>query len=159
MRCGFALALTSFTILTVAACGESEAELDAQRAQASADSVALAEGMYDDAVFDTIAWESDEARRDRGDVVYRSSCVKCHGTNGGGNGEIAMQFELAVPSFMDPEWRYAGDTEALRRAVFVGHEGSMPNWGLHGLRYKDIDAVAAYISEAMSAVETTEAAE
>jgi hypothetical protein len=35
----------------------------------------------------------------------------------------------------------------------------MPSWGLHGLKYKDIDAVAAYIGEAMSAAETVEAAQ
>jgi mono/diheme cytochrome c family protein len=34
----------------------------------------------------------------------------------------------------------------------------MPNWGLH-IKYKDIDAVAAYIGEAMSAAETVEAAQ
>ncbi len=26
----------------------------------------------------------------------------------------------------------------------------MPNWGLHGLRYRDIDAVAGYVIEAMA---------
>jgi mono/diheme cytochrome c family protein len=156
MRSSVTLVLTGFCAFTLVACGENEAEVEAQRAQARADSVMIAEQAYDAGVFDTVTWESEEARLERGALVYRSSCQKCHGANGGGNGDVAMQFELEVPSFQAPEWEYAGDVPALRHRVFVGHEGAMPNWGLHGLRYRDVDAVAAHIATTITAAETSE---
>jgi mono/diheme cytochrome c family protein len=130
--------------------GESEAEIQARRDSAQADSVQMAEAMYDATVFDTITWESPQARLERGAVVYRSSCAKCHGPNGGGNGDAAMQHQIEVPSFLAPNWQYAGDVEAIRHAIFVGHVGQMPEWGLVGLKYKDLDAVAGYIAETLA---------
>ncbi|NIR43611.1 MAG: hypothetical protein GWN99_19445 [Gemmatimonadetes bacterium] len=156
MRSSVALALMSLCAFALAACGESQEDMEARRAQARADSVNMAEGLYDTAVFDTLTWESEQARLERGAVVYRSSCQKCHGANGGGNGEMAMQFELEVPSFQAPGWEYAGDVPALRHRVFVGHEGAMPNWGLY-IKYRDVDAVAAHIAETMTPAETSEA--
>jgi mono/diheme cytochrome c family protein len=135
---------------------EDEAELEAQKQQAREDSVRMAEEMFDAAVFDTLTWESDSARIARGIVVYNSSCYKCHGESGGGNGEMAMARELEVPSFLAPDWEYAGDVEALRHRVFVGYTGAMPNWGLVGLKYRDIDAVAVYLAEKISPAETTQ---
>jgi mono/diheme cytochrome c family protein len=128
---------------------ETEAEVQALRDSAQADSVQMAEDMYDAAVFDTLTWESPQARLERGAVVYRSSCAKCHGPNGGGNGDAAMEHQIAVPSFLAPDWQYAGDVEAIRHATFVGHVGQMPEWGLVGLKAKDVDAVAAYIAESL----------
>ncbi len=148
MRCRLIPVFAALAFFGAAGCqrGESEAEIQARRAAAQADSVQMAEDMYDASVFDTITWESPQLRLERGAVVYRSSCGKCHGPNGGGNGDEAMQHQIAVPSFLAPDWQYAGDVAAIRHATFVGHVGMMPEWGLVGLKYKDVDAVAAYIA-------------
>ncbi len=113
---------------------------------ARADSVRMAEEAYDATVFDTINWESSEARIQRGAIVWRASCAKCHGAEGRGDGEFARQLGLEVPSFMDPDWTYAYEADSLRHRIFVGLEGEMPNWGLHGLGYRNIDAAAGYIN-------------
>jgi mono/diheme cytochrome c family protein len=141
--------LLTLAILGAFGCGERETEEDvaARRAAARADSMATAEARYDATVFDTLTWESPQARLDRGLVVWNTSCTKCHGQNGGGNGEMAMEFGLQVPSFMAPDWPYAGDLNALRHRIYVGYSGDMPNWGLVGLKYRDVDAVSAYIAE------------
>jgi mono/diheme cytochrome c family protein len=158
MRCRVILALPIMVVAGLTACGGGSEEDDAAlKAQAKADSLAMAEALYDVAVFDTVSWESDAARLERGALVYRSSCGKCHGSRGGGNGEVAMEFGLEVPSFESPDWAYRGDIEGLRHRIFVGHEGAMPNWGLHGLKYRDVDAVAAHIAETISPAETAEA--
>lgn len=153
MRCSLVTVLAALAFLGVFGCqkSESEAETQARMEAAQADSVQMAEDMYDATVFDTITWESPQARLERGAVVYRSSCSKCHGPNGGGNGDAAMEHQIAVPSFLAPDWKYAGDIEAIRHAIFVGHVGPMPEWGLVGLKHKDIDAVAGYITETLTA--------
>ncbi len=158
MRRKVSLVVVALAVAALGGCGrqEGDVELAAQKQQAREDSVRMAEEMFDASVFDTLTWESDEARIGRGAVVYNSSCIKCHGESGGGNGEMAMAQELQVPSFLAPEWEYAGDVDALRHRVFVGYSGNMPNWGLVGLRYRDIDAVAIYIAESMNPAETTQ---
>ncbi|MGD2216302.1 MAG: c-type cytochrome [Gemmatimonadales bacterium] len=113
---------------------------------ARADSLRMAEAAYDAAVFDTVSWESSDARIQRGATVWRASCEKCHGAEGRGDGEYARQLRLDVPSFMGPDWKYAYEVDSLRHRIFVGLEGRMPNWGLHGLGYRNIDAAAGYIN-------------
>ncbi|MGD8698133.1 MAG: c-type cytochrome [Gemmatimonadales bacterium] len=158
MRCKLILAVAALAIVGAVGCqrAESEAEIQARRDSAQADSVRMAEDMYDATVFDTISWESPQARLERGAVVYRSSCGKCHGTNGGGNGEDALRLQIEVPSFLDPAWEHAGDVGAIRHATYVGHVGWMPEWGLIGLKYKDLDAVSAYIAETLAPESTQE---
>ncbi len=136
----------------VVACGggESEANRQARELQVQKDSVMMAESQFDASVFDTLTWASPQARLERGGVVWRSSCQKCHGRNGDGMGEMAQQSELSVPTFLTSDWPYAGDVARIRHRIFVGHEGAMPNWGLHGLKYRDIDAAAGYIVETMA---------
>jgi len=159
MRWKVSLVVVALAVAVLGGCGQQESDPDAlavQKQQAREDSVRVAGEMFDASVFDTLTWESDEARIARGAVVYNSSCIKCHGESGGGNGEMAMARELQVPSFLAPEWEYAGDVDALRQRVFVGYSGDMPNWGLVGLKYRDIDAVATYIAERFSPAETTQ---
>jgi mono/diheme cytochrome c family protein len=158
MRCRLIPVLAALAFFGAVGCqrGESEAEIQARRLAAEADTVQMAEDMYDASVFDTITWESPQVRLERGAVVYRSSCGKCHGPNGGGNGEAAMQYQIEVPSFLAPEWQYAGDVVAIRHATFVGHTGEMPEWGIVGLKYKDLDAVAGYIAETLAPGSTQE---
>ncbi len=147
MRGILALAFSCLVLIASAGCGgESEAERAARMQAARADSVTMADQAYDATVFDTISWESSEARVARGAIVWRTSCEKCHGAEGRGDGEYARQLGAEVPSFMDPGWAYAYELDSLRHKIFVGHEGEMPNWGIVGLGYSDIDALAGYIN-------------
>jgi mono/diheme cytochrome c family protein len=153
MRCRLTLTLLSVTLIAVAACGERDAEaereatLRAARAQISdSASVAAAEEAYDAAVFDTVTWDNPAARTDRGGLVWRSSCEKCHGSRGEGNGDFAIEVELEVPDMTAAEWVYAGDIDGIRQRIFVGHAEAMPSWGLVGLKYRDLDAVAGFIA-------------
>ena len=154
MRRSFPKSLLSpMVLLLVAACGgpdeaELAAEADAALAAAHADSVMLAESMYDPAVFDSISWESNQAALDRGEVVWAISCMKCHGVVGAGDaGAVVRGDTLRPPSFLAEGWRFAEDQEGLRRQVFTGTAEGMPHWGFYGLKYRDIDAVATYIRE------------
>ncbi len=119
-------------------------------AAAQADSLTMAQEAFDSASFDTVTWESRQARVDRGAVVYRYSCVKCHG--GTGEAETAVVFRgdtLNPPSLIQEEWALAEDVEGLRSAIFVGRAEGMPHWGMEGLGAKDIDAVIGYIQLAL----------
>jgi len=59
--------------------------------------------------------------------------------------------ELTMPMITAADWEYAGDVPAIRHRIFVGHETEMPSWGLYGLKYRDIDAVAHHIEEVLRA--------
>jgi len=130
------------------ACGGEEPQEVVPEGPSRADSVAVADSAFDATVFDTIAWEDDEAAIERGGLVFRISCSKCHGDGGRGNGNFVFQGDtLRPPSFLTSDWQYAEDAEGLRRRIFTGNIAGMPYWGLVGLGYKDIDAVARYITE------------
>ena len=124
-------------------------EEEALRA-ARAESVAMAEARYDPAAFDTISWADAGARLERGELVFSYSCADCHGAGGAGDGETAVEHGLDMPDFNAIEWEYAGDVDAMRRRIYIGHESEMPTWGLYGLPYRDIDAVAYYIDQVFS---------
>lgn len=150
---GFAL------ILLLSACGGAGddevpevAPEEALRA-ARADSVARAEEMYDATVFDTITWEDDNARWERGGVVWSFTCHQCHGSDGKGQGEEAVKFAIEVPDLTAPDWQYADDIPAIRHVIFVGHDSEMPSMGLIGLPYPDVDAAAYYINDLLRAEE------
>ena len=151
-KCGL-LAMVGMLLAT--ACGPGEEQTAAQDPEAlrlaRADSVATAEALYDSAVFDTIQWESPEARLERGALVWRVSCVKCHGMQGQGDGNLATEHAFQVPDMVVADWSWAGDPAAIRHRVFVGHESEMPAWGLYGLAYRDVDAVANHIDEVLRA--------
>jgi len=115
---------------------------------ARADSVAMAQTQYNPAVFDTINWGGNQERFERGELVWSYSCTTCHGTSGRGDGELAVQNDLSMPDLTVGDWAYAGDIPAIRHRVYIGHESEMPSWGLYGLPYRDVDAVAYLINEA-----------
>jgi len=132
--------------LGLAACGPAPATEGEVQGPTRADSVGMALQVFDAAVFDTIAWETPEARSERGGLVYRISCAKCHGSNGRGDGGFVMEGDtLTPPSFHTPDWQFAHEPIALRRYIFSGNVAGMPYWGLVGLKYRDIDAVAHFI--------------
>ncbi len=133
--------------LWLAACGGESAQKPPQ-GPTRADSVAMAAQQFDMAAFDTIHWKTPQEAIDRGNTVFRISCSKCHGDSGQGGGGFVYQGDtLRPPSFLAKDWRYANDPEGLRRKIFTGNEAGMPYWGLVGLRYRDIDAVARFITE------------
>ena len=146
-------------VLLAAACGgESGAEQQVEQSaddlrEARADSVQMAEAQFDPTAFDTISWNTPEERLERGSVVWSFSCKKCHGEQGLGDGELARVEELSMPMITAADWQYAGDVPAIRQRVYVGHKSEMPSWGLYGLKYRDIDAVAYHIEDVLRAEE------
>ncbi len=119
-------------------------------AAAQADSVRMAQEAYDTATFDTLTWESQQARVDRGSVVYRYSCVDCHGATGEAEATVVFRGDTLNPtSLIQEEWALAEDVDGLRRVIFTGTAEGMPHFGMMGLGAKDIDAVIGYIQLAM----------
>jgi len=134
--------------LALTGCASGESAEDEAAADSAAASMNAALDAYDPAAFDTVTWESEEAAVERGQVVYRFSCLKCHGERGlGDSGFVRGGDTLRPPSFREPDWPYAADKAGIREQVFVGTSEGMPHWGLTGLGPKDIDAVATYILE------------
>ncbi|MGD8276687.1 MAG: cytochrome c [Gemmatimonadota bacterium] len=106
--------------------------------------IAQAEAQYAIADFDSIQWDSDSARSINGNIVYSSTCRRCHGSLGEGGTEYARSRDLDVPSLIGPEWNYDHDIEAVRHQIFVGHSTGMPTLGVASLTLREIDAVAWY---------------
>ena len=130
--------------------GPSEDELAAAAMEAQADSIAEALAMLTPESFDTISWESNQEALERGTVVFQFSCVKCHGDRGAGDGGFVQQGDtLKPPTFLTADWQFADDQEGLREHIWKGTVGGMPHWGLHGLKFRDVDAVARYISRGL----------
>lgn len=151
------VAFACVLLLSVGACGteEEQPQVDPEEAlrAARADSVAQAVEMYDAAVFDTLTWEDDNARWERGGVVWSFTCQRCHGADGKGQGPDAVSFGIVVPDMTVAEWEYAEDYPAIREKIFVGHETEMPSMGLIGLSYPDVDAAAHYINDLLRAAQ------
>jgi mono/diheme cytochrome c family protein len=146
------LAFATLAATAVAACGPAAVPQEEAQGPTRADSVGMALQAFDASVFDTIAWESDQARSERGGLVFTISCSKCHGPHGGGDGNFVIQGDtLRPPSFLQPEWGFADAPMALRRYIFSGNVAGMPYWGLVGLKYRDIDAVAYFIETPLRA--------
>jgi mono/diheme cytochrome c family protein len=140
-------------VFALGACGDSaddqaamQAEQEAVEARAQEEAMAEAQLAFDPAAFDTISWENRQAAMERGATVFRFSCQKCHGVNGAGDGGFVQAGDtLRPPSFRVEDWRFAEDMDGLREMIFVGATEGMPHWGLEGLKYRDVDAVAQYI--------------
>jgi len=133
-------------LAVVVACSGEPPAAEAPSGPTRADSVQMAMAAFDAAAFDTISWESDQAAAERGGLVFRISCSKCHGDRGAGDGGFVLQGDtLRPPSFLAPDWRFADDPMGLRRQIFSGNVAGMPYWGLVGLTYRDIAAVARYV--------------
>lgn len=123
------------------------AAAEAER-QAQADEFAAAQASFDPAGFDTVSWETPQEALERGATVFRFSCQKCHGPTGEGDAGFVMGGDtLAPPSLIGEDWRFMEDLDGLREQVYIGTVDGMPHWGLEGLKYRDVDAVARYILE------------
>lgn len=140
------IAIPLAVALAFSGCAPGEPGEEEASADTAAASMALAQESYDPAAFDTVTWESEQAAVERGQVVYRFSCLKCHGERGLGDAGFVRGGDTLRPSsFREPDWPYADDKEGIREQIFVGTAEGMPHWGLTTLGAKDIDAVATYI--------------
>lgn len=108
-----------------------------------------AEAAYQAERFDSISWSDAQRRSRHGNEVYASRCRSCHGTLGRGVTAYARERDLAVPSLVEPDWRYATSVDSVRHRIFVGHERGMPTWGIAGISPRDIDAVASYVLDVL----------
>lgn len=109
-----------------------------------AERMIAADSLITTELFDTIAWESEQARAFEGNNAYAAHCRTCHGYLGAGDTDYARQYDIDVPSLVRADWPYA-DVEAMRRRIFTGHPAGMPTWGVAGITPREIDAVAHYI--------------
>lgn len=64
----------------------------------------------------------DEEAAGRGEEVYATNCVACHGENGDGNQA------LGAPDLSDELWLYGGDKSAIVETVTNSRGGMMPAW-------------------------------
>ena len=127
--------------------GQSVEEVEAAALAAQIDSVEQALALLTPESFDSITWESEEAAHERGLVVFNFSCAKCHGAEGTGDAGMVQKGDTLVPpTFLTADWRFGNDHENLRRHIFAGTVNGMPHWGLHGLKLRDVDAVARFIN-------------
>jgi mono/diheme cytochrome c family protein len=135
--------------LALAAC---ESPPEEPQEPTAADTVAMAMAAYDPAGFDSISWDTPEDAVVRGSVVFQYSCAKCHGSQGLGDGGFVTQGDtLTPPAFNSEGWPFRDNLEGLRQHVFTGTEGGMPHWGLEGLKYRDVDAVARFVLDRLVA--------
>jgi mono/diheme cytochrome c family protein len=104
-----------------------------------------AEEVYSAAIFDSLTWESDSTRSLEGNAVYAEHCRRCHGTMGEGNTDYARERGLDVLSLVEADWPFGESVDSLRHAIFAGHEGGMPIFGVAGITPREIDASAYFI--------------
>lgn len=136
-------------VVLIAGC---EVDERAEMEPTPADTVAAAEVAYAPAAFDTVVWSSDSAAYERGANVFAWACADCHGPEGRGDGgRVVAGDTLRPPSFLEDDWEYARDVDALHRKIFVGNTLGMPHWGLRRMRPRDIVAVEKYIREVLRA--------
>ena len=101
---------------------------------------------FDAMAFEGITWASQAETLEHGQAVFEANCQKCHGVTGAGEGGYIFGGQsLQPPSWIVADWRLADDPVALRSYIYSGSVGGMPYWGLTGVSYRDIDAVADYI--------------
>ena len=140
-----ALPVAGLAVLTVlTGCEKPEWEPPDREAQ-----VAAADVDFSMALFDTVSWESQEARRFEGNVVFATYCRNCHGTLGQGDTDYAASRDLDVPSLVEPEWRWAESPDSVLHRIYVGHARGMPTWGVAGITPREMDAVTAYLLEVL----------
>lgn len=137
---GAGVLLGAVLLVAAGACTEHHFEPPDRETQ-----VTLASAEFSMALFDTIAWESDEVRALDGNVVYASYCRNCHGQLGAGGTEYAEGRDLEVPSLVEPDWPMAPFRDSVLHRIYAGHAQGMPTWGVAGISPREMDAVTHYL--------------
>ena len=138
------LALAAALALGLAACEKPHFEPPDRAAQ-----IEEADEAFSMALFDTISWPSDTLRAIDGNVVFSTYCRNCHGPLGKGGTEYALERQLAVPSLVGEQWRFAEHRDSILHRIFVGHVQGMPTWGVAGISPREMDAVTFYLTEVL----------
>jgi cytochrome c oxidase cbb3-type subunit 3 len=83
---------------------------------------------------------SDKAAKTntRGETIFKTNCVACHGTNGKGNQT------LGAPNLTDQIWLYGGNKEDIIFTIHYARNGVMPYWSGR-LEDNTIKQLALYI--------------
>ena len=136
MKCGVLLAILG---VAVGACGHDFEPPD------SAERIRAADAIYTTELFDSLSWENDSVRSFEGNAVYAAKCRRCHGTMGDGHTDYGHERGLEVASLVEPVWPFGSSLDSLRHAVFAGHEGGMPGFGVAGITAREVDASAFFI--------------
>jgi cytochrome c oxidase cbb3-type subunit 3 len=66
--------------------------------------------------------QHDKAAATRGEQVYKSQCVDCHGADAKG------KLDRGAPNLTDAIWLYGGSREAVTESIRTGRGGMMPAW-------------------------------
>ena len=74
----------------------------------------------------------------KGQALFATNCVACHGASGEGNQQ------LGAPRLNDAIWLYGGDRASIVASMTVAHAGVMPSWK-HRLSDDDQREVAIYV--------------
>lgn len=81
---------------------------------------------------------------DLGATIYQARCASCHGIGGMGDGAVAINAELEVPDFTDPQVAQSQTIAEWTNVIKNGRlEKLMPPWK-DSLSAEEIDAVAEY---------------
>lgn len=130
-------------VVSAAGCGHHEFEPPDREAKIEA-----AAASYTPALFDTIAWGTEDERGAVGNQVYLAHCRTCHGPLGQGTTDYAVERGLDVPSLTEPGWARA-HPDSLHRVIYVGHPSGMPVFGGRKLSPREVDAVVGYILDVL----------
>ena len=66
----------------------------------------------------------------RGQAIYEARCIRCHGPNGAGEGEMSAQLPATLPSFADVEhMREVTPAEYFNIITNGNMQNLMPPWG------------------------------
>lgn len=80
----------------------------------------------------------------RGQKIYTTYCVRCHGAGGAGDGVAAKVINPKPRNFTKDDFKYGGNLEQLFATITSGIEGTaMPSWAY--LSEKDRWAVLHYV--------------
>ena len=80
----------------------------------------------------------DQTLADKGQPIYTTNCVACHGADGKGNQM------LGAPNLADGIWLYGGTQKGIENTLRTGRNGAMPSFK-HTLGDERIHLVTAYV--------------